>query len=202
MRFKDSPRKGHYMPELVASSDQSRPVLTQVHLNAERSAVEVTDAYMIARFPVELDEGDTSGPIPVEALKASRKSPFKLVSGTSIRCNAHVEVRAAFGEDASDPYVTLPRESGEYIFPNVDQLIPDESSMHEFEIGIDAAKLAKLAKAMGDDVVRLRFVATKVKDSPPNTWQPSPLRPILVNPGNLPNSEDQPQGLIMPVRLS
>lgn len=203
MRFKSTPRKGHFMPELVASGDISRPVLTTVHLNVETSAIEVTDSYMLARFPVELDEGDTSGPIPVEALKASRKPPIKLRdAGTSIRANSHVEVRMAFGDEASEPYVTLPRESSEYRFPNIDQLLPDNLS--EFEIGLDASKLAKLAKAMGSDVVRLRFTQGRAvlgQDEP--TYAPSNLRPIVVYPGNLSaDDENSPRGLLMPVRLS
>lgn len=199
MRFKSSSK---VQPELVASKDESRPVLTMVHLNAEDSVVEVTDSYMLARFPVELDEGDTSGPIPVDALKASRKPPLKFKS-TSIRCNSHVEVRHEFGEHASDPYVTLPRESGDYQFPNTRQLIPD--TLSEFEIGLDAGLLLKLAKAMGSERIRIRFTnaPTRVGVENPAVDQPGPsnMRPMVVRPINA-HSDDEPIGILMPIRLS
>lgn len=190
MRFKTDSRKP-MMPELIASSNQSRPTLTKVHLNAEAGMVEVTDSYMLARFPVELDEGDTSGPIPVEALKASRKPPLKGLP-TSIRASGDtVDVHHGFGEDASAPYLTLPRETADYTFPDCARLFPENTA--EFEIGVDAAALAKLAKAMGTDHVRLRFTASKDDDH-----APSNLRPIVVEP--LKVSGDPPTGLLMPFR--
>ena len=183
-------------PELVTSKDAHRTALTKVHLNAEKSQVEVTDSYMLARFPVELDEGDTSGPIPLDALKASRKPMLKHVAqshGTSIRCNSHVEVRHAFGEDASEPYLTMARDEAEYTFPNVDQLVPE--NLAKFRIGLNADKLSKLAKAMGcgpNDGVELRFAQGL-------DGNPSSLRPILVRP--ISKGDGSPDGLLMPIRL-
>jgi hypothetical protein len=198
MRFKS---RSKVQPELVASKDSSRPVLTTVHLNAAKSRVEVTDSYMLAVFPVDLDEGDTSGPIPVDALKASRKAPLKHVAdraGTSIRCNSHVEVRHAFGEEASEPYLTLPRDSSDYTFPNVDHLFPDDLS--DFEIGLDAEKLHKLAKAMGDMRVRIRFCNSWARAEGNGAFGPSNMRPFVVCP--LGASEDDARGILMPIRIS
>lgn len=187
MRFK-SERK--VMPERVASKDASRPVLSKVHLDADRkegAQVVVTDSYMLARFPVELDEGDTSGPIPVEALKASRKPPTKYGGDVAIRANSHVEV--AQGETA---YMTLPREELDYTFPNADQLIP--SNLAEFRVGLDAAKLHALAKALGDETVILHFVA----DADGN---PRGNRVVYVTTTHDPKGESA-DGILMPIWLA
>lgn len=203
MRFKSSSRKP-VQPELVASRDLSRPVLTTVHLNAEASEVWVTDSYMAARFPVELDESDTSGPIPIEALKAMRKPPLgKYVSaGIKLNGNAEVQQYDSDGKPTGDPYLTMPRESSEYTFPSLNQHFPDNLS--DFEIGFSAEKLARLAKAMGTDDVRLRFsVAPPVVgvDNPSvDEKKPSNLRQILVRPMGKTGADD-PVGLLMPARF-
>lgn len=178
-------------PELVASKDASRPVLTKVHLNTEASRVEVNDSYMLARFPVELDEDDTSGPIPLDALKASRKAPNRHGGDVHIRANSHVNVT----QDDAPPYFTVPRGPADYQFPNIDALIPD--NLATFSIGLNAEKLHKLAKAMGvgpNDGIELRFTAD-------NDGNPSPLRPILVRPLRFRGDENNPDGLLMPIRL-
>jgi hypothetical protein len=196
MKFKSSPtlRKSP-APELIASKDQSRPVLTYVHLDVENSRVVVTDSYMLAVFPVDLDEGDTTGPIPLDALKASRKPPNKYAdSRILVNGDARVVQVAADGV-AGEPYLTVPRHTGEYQFPDVDRLIPDDDKLATFEIAFNAELLAKLAKGMGTDVVKFRFVADE-------DGNPSALKPIVVTPGNLEIHEDNPHGILMPVRTA
>lgn len=197
MRFK-STRK--LQPELVASKDASRPVLTRVHLNAEQSVVEVTDSYMLARFPVELDEGDTSGPIPVDALKAARKPPNKY-RDVSIALNGNAEVRQ-YGENPAEPdtpYLTVPRDVEPYQFPDTLRLIPENLS--EFEIGLDAGLLYRLAKAMGNERVRIRFTNNPATGDGNGNFGPSNLRPYVVRPADA-YSDDDPIGLLMPIRLA
>lgn len=195
MRFKSQNRKP-VQPELVASKDESRPVLSKVHLNVEASEVWVCDSYMAARFPVDLDEGDTSGPIPVEALKAARKPPLRGSEGR-ILVNHHVDVvMDGKGQTHSDPYVTLPRESAEYQFPNLDELFPESGTV--FEVGLNAKKLHDLAKAFGQDEVRLSFIAGRATNVDGDAG-PSNLRPILVNP--ISAREDDGKGLLMPIRI-
>ena len=191
MQFKSDAK---VQPELVASKDKSRPALTKVHLDADKAQVVVTDSYMLARFPVDLDEGDTSGPIPVDALKASRKAPNSYAGPVSIRANSHVEV-----VQDGEPYVTLPREPLDYQFPDADRLIPD--NLATFEIGLSAEKLLALAKSLGADKgsgygVRLRFVAHT------ETGEPQPLRPIRVDAINAHGRDGEPDGLLMPIRIA
>lgn len=188
MRFKSDKK---VQPELVAAKDASRPVLNTVHLNAEKSEVWVTDSYMAARFPIELDEGDTSGPIPIDALKASRKSPMKYGT-TSIALNGDAQVRVcdSDGSNPASPYLTVPRGAGEYTFPNLSELFPE--NIAEFEIGIDAGKLYKLAKAMGDERVRIRFTMG-------GDGEPSNLRPFHVRP--LGATDNDASAILMPIRI-
>lgn len=192
MRFKSEKK---VQPELVASKDVARPVLTKVHLNVEQSVVEVTDSYMLARFPVELDEGDTSGPIPVDALKASRKAPIRGHS-TRIALNGDAECIMDSGGIEST-YATFSRESAGYTFPNCAQLIPENLS--DFEIGIDAGKLLKLAKAMGDERVRIRFTNNPATGEGNGHFGPSNLRPCVVRP--IDATGDDATGILMPIRL-
>jgi len=189
MRFKSSKMQ----PELIASRDASRPVLSKVHLNVDASEVWVTDSYMAARFPVDLDDGDTPGPIPVDTLKASRKPPDKRFA-TAILVNGDAQVVQGIPSDGDylAPYLTVPRESSEYTFPNLEQMFPD--NVATFEIGLDAVRLAKLAKAMGSDGVRIRFTAVG------GTLEPAPLGPILVSPITG-YGDDAPRALLMPIRL-
>ena len=171
------------MPECAAGKDESRPALTQVYLDCEKSEVRVTDSYRAARFPVALDEGDTSGPIPLEALKAARK----VKALTSIRCNGVVEVRMGRGEHASEPFLTMPRPAMAGQFPNLDQIWDGCNTSDGFEVGLNAKMLFDLAKAMGTDTIRLSF-----------TCNPA-LRPFKVAP--LDGQNDAPMGLQMPIRL-
>ena len=187
MRFKTHTGRKPLCPELVASKEQHRPVLTNVHLDVDKGQVVATDSYMLARFPVELDEGDTSGPIPVDALKASRKPPLKLRTGedgVSIRANRNVEV-----VQGEAPYLSVPRGDVDYTFPNADSLFP--AVLADFTIGLNAAKLAQLAKALGSDEVVLQFTAGK-------DGNPEALRPILVRP--ISRGDDDPDGILMPIR--
>lgn len=176
-------------PELAASKDAARPVLQWVYLDAEKSEVRVTDSYRAVRYPVELDPGDTSGPIPVEALKASRKPPLKSLS-TSIRCNGNVEVRHGFGADASEPYLTIPRDQTPGTFPNIDQLEWDNSGGTEF--ALNAKLLYDLARAMGSETVRIRLHA----DSPQ-------LKPFAVTPMETRGGTEatDPKAIMMPIRI-
>lgn len=185
------------MPELVTGKDKSRPVFQIVHLDIEHSEVRATDSYMAARFPVQLDEGDTDGPIPVEALKSSRKSPFSFLKKTSIRANSHVEVVAGTGEDASAPYVTLPRETSAYQYPDLDRLWPGEGDLNAFRVAIDATKLIALAKAIGA-AGKNQGVVLQFFNSP--NGDPSALRSILVTP--LGGDDDSPSAILMPIRLT
>lgn len=181
-------------PELVASKDKTRPVLSKVHLNVEKSRVEVTDSYILAVFPVELDEGDTSGPIPVDALKASRKMALdhgRNKFDSKIKCNSKVEVFVEDSEPFNGPYYTTDRDENDYTFPQCDCLFPE--NVAPFEIGLNIGLLTRLAKSMGTETIRLRFTAD-------NDGNPSPLRPILVDP--LTRVDDnQPRGILMPVRV-
>lgn len=165
-------------PELIAS--KARPVLTKIHLNVEAGEIQVTDSYMAARFPVEVEDGDTSGPIPVDALKASRKPPLKRGDETRIALNGDAQVL-----QGDFVYLTVPRETADYTFPDIPRLYPD--AIPTLEIGLNAKMLYQLAKAMGSDTVRLRFLGA--------------LQPVRVEAiGRY--GDDEPAAIIMPVKLA
>jgi hypothetical protein len=142
----------------------------------ENPVVVSTNGRMLVRVPVEIEEGDVSGPITESALKAARKLGNK-------RDEAHIH---ANGSLALDDGSSLPRPVlGEGVnFPNWKQVIPEEGTK---VIAFNAQFLLDIAKAIsgnGETVVTIRF-----QDE---------LSLIRVttssNPGAL--------GVLMPVRMS
>lgn len=170
-------------PEASASKDQTRPVLTHLYLritgegDARIGRLEATDSYKLVSIPVEVEDGDTEGFIPVEVLKAARKAS---------RGSSAVQIEANGGLVIEDG-TTYPRpEPGTW--PKTDQLIPTDTT--EFEVGLSARFLWDLAQAFGDDRVVVKFTAAK-------DGSPDPLRPIHVRP----MGSAEGVAILMPVRV-
>lgn len=189
--------------EAAASTDQSRPVLAAVYLDAERAELQVTDSYIAARVPVEVGADEVSGFITPEAVKLSRKR-----DAGGIRVNGSVQVMP-YGWDGDaevEPLVTFPREDRGQV-PNYEQLWPVNPPV--FRVGLNAGFLKRLADALGaeDGAVEIAFPAFAGPDGTLST-EPNPLRPMVVRPlkgaterEHIPGAVDRAEGLIMPVRL-
>lgn len=142
----------HSKVELCASSDPTRAVLAHAYLDAtdrENPVIVSTNGQMLVRVPVEIEEGDVSGPVTEAALKAARKLGGK-------RDEAHIH---ANGSLALDDGTILPRPVfGEGVkFPNWNQVIPEEGCR---VISFNAQFLLDIAKAItgnGETVVKIRF---------------------------------------------
>lgn len=186
--------------EKVASKDQTRPVICNTYLRViepptdsgeldGRGYLEATDSYKLIRVPVELESGDVDGFVPPEVLTAARK-----VNRHDPRIEANGSLDIPNGPSFPRP------ELGQ--FPNVDQLLPDETSLADFSIGVNARFLFELAQGLGTDTVRLRFVGERLAgvDNPSvDPARPSNLRPILVDGIG---AAEEGIGLLMPIRLA
>ena len=161
--------------EKLVSTDQSRPVLTHTHLSikGEDAFLEATDSFALVRLPVTLDEHDTAGFIPVEAIVEARKT-----KAVGLTANDDV-VRVEKGGRA----VEWKREDvGSW--PDSDRLIPEASETY---ICFDAGLLHDLALALGTKGVRV-FV--------PESG--SGVKPIRVEA--LDHPQDGRVGVCMPIR--
>lgn len=175
--------------ERATSSDKTRPVLSCAHLNVDKGRIEATDNYMAVVLPVEIEEGDTSGLIPAEALRALRKANGRHVR-FSLACNGDVEL------NTPDGVQTWKRPEGQ--FPNLDQITPSEFS--SFRVVIDPAKLYALAKALGADRhVLIEFsLQPSAEEGEDVGFFPSNLRPMRVTADN---NSNEAWGILMPARI-
>lgn len=133
----------------VTGTDRRRPALTDPWLDVKAEAVFASDSYIAARIPVHVDEGDSTGMLPMGAL----------------------ELFERYG-DRADGIVCKPSSLsfGDYTIkrPKVDKhadinavIAKAQDKTPVFEIGLNAEFLAKLASAMGHGTVRLTFTGPR-----------------------------------------
>lgn len=171
-------------PEKAADSDRNaRPILQHPYLDTERKALYATTPYLAVRLPVEIEDGDTSGPITKDALAAARKSPLLSIVIADSGLTVH-------GKDGP---TTFPRPDFDgSLFPIVEQVLPADHA-GDFTVALDPKQLLAIAEAMGASIVRLQFGG--------------PLAPIRVTPvvfeGTTPEKDqaDRFVGALMPYRV-
>lgn len=67
-----------HRPELCASTDSTRPALLSVFLKG--NVLQATDGRRIVQIPIDREEGDVDGPIPVDVIKEARAVANKRAS--------------------------------------------------------------------------------------------------------------------------
>jgi len=112
------------------------------------------DGHCLAAVPCITDEGDTEGPITVDAIKlaskvAKRHKTAEIQIGVS---NAHQLVD---GTSIPRPAINVHGK----VFPPWRESVPSyrPGTDGTVSIALNAALLAALAKALGNDIVRLTF---------------------------------------------
>src|ERR1043165_2378632 len=141
-------------PERAASGDAARPVLEDPYLDAEAGRLVATDSYILVSLPVELDEGDVSGWVPAEALKAARKTRY---ANDDLRRIFLSENKAVVDTPAGSSAFIRINDRGE--FPKWQQLVPPtEGREGEVLISLNAEKLLQAAMAIGTAEVTLRII--------------------------------------------
>jgi DNA polymerase III sliding clamp (beta) subunit (PCNA family) len=135
--------KSHDLSGIIAKKD-SRAMLNAAHLDVPGARLVATDGHKLVCIPVTIDDGDTSGPVTAEAIKAAIKAAGR-IGDAAIACKGSLEV-------ANGP--SFPRPSGLGQFPDVDRIAPKEGTA---QIGINAEYLAAIQKAAGAEGIGLQF---------------------------------------------
>ena len=116
--------------------DVLRNPYLEVDADGKRANLVATNGKILAVIPVEPEPGDTSGHVPVDALKTARKGAK---GDVSIGCNGAVELPGG---------LSIPRpDEGE--FPKWRQVLPDPCRSLKVTIALDIVMLKNLADAMG-----------------------------------------------------
>ena len=163
--------------ELIASRDETRHVLCNPYLQG--SKLIATDGQRLVAIPVELEEGDSDGPIDCSAFKLSRKtsSGEKL---SKISANGCLKVETKDGE------ITMPRKNLDgYSFPQWQKVLPNPDR-GGIKIGLNAKFLYEIAQALGSDRVVIEILDA--------------TSPIIVK-GSHENYIEGSIGVLMPVRI-
>jgi hypothetical protein len=163
----------HFRPERAIDKEIGRPELTHAHLDADAEVVWATDRKVVVKVPVEVEAGDVSGPLTVDALAATRKGDERVAA----------EAEELKTESASYRRPRVPA------FPPLEGLLPRDEEI-VWSVGLNVSLLYRLAQAMGAEEVVLEFTAVGgIEDK---------QQPVRVTP--LGKKSQGAQGLILPVR--
>jgi hypothetical protein len=191
-----------YETERLVSKDPTHLHLQNLHYDLQKQRLVVTNGHALAMVPVTPDEGDASGWVSIDALKAARKA-----AGGRSEAEIH-----ANGSLAISDGVTFPRPNVETAFPPYEQVVPDyrQGSPGTVTIGLNAALLLELAKALGahkkksGPMIYLTIKLPKAigPDIPkkPNTSSlmlDAMLDPVVISAGE----DERAIGVIMPCRV-
>jgi len=135
--------------QATASLSYGRTQLHHVYLDVEAGELQATSGHILARVPVEVEAGDVSGYILVQALHHARWPELRAQAGGACQllC-AEKEVTAANGR-------VYPRPD-ENRWPDVDRVTPDPAGM--MSVCVNAQLLAALQSAIAtQQAVVLRF---------------------------------------------
>ena len=145
--------------EKIAGVKDTRHFLHNPYLDVGNKCVVVTDGHKLVKIPVELSDGDTSGPIPLEVLKDARQ---RKLDNAEIRLNGD----ATLVDNTTGESLAHYARPVDVKFPDYKRVIPGEDAPI-LSIGLNARYLQELALALttiggrGDNkkepIVRLDF---------------------------------------------
>ena len=172
--------------ELAAGRRLVRDCLNSPYLNVEKSELVATNGCIIAVIPVELDGGDTSGPVPVDALKGARKREnIGSANECEIKCNGSAELLNG---------AAMPRGNMDLSYPEYDCVVVDKPQ-ETADIALDARSLRDLVDALTDRKCGSGIVSLWLSKNPDGTIDAS--RPIRVEV----SAHPERIGVIMPYRI-
>lgn len=120
--------------EKVCGKNDTRYYLNAPYLDVAKKRVVASNGKALVVHPVELDEGDTSGAVPLDAIKAARS---KTGDGT-----------VALAGDARAAGIAFPRPDHSH-YPDVDKVIPTKLDTPP-TVRLDVRLLLDLAEAIGE----------------------------------------------------
>jgi len=131
-----------------ASSKATSTYSSMPWLCVEAAHVYATNGMVLAIVPCEIHPEDTSGPLPIEALKRARKALSTFDTSTLIARRTQV----TFSDGATIPRTDNPEASGISYEPGIKLLENSRNAAggREPDLCIDASLLLRLAKALND----------------------------------------------------
>jgi len=139
--------------EKIAGVKDARPYIRDPHLDVENKCLIATDGHKLVRIPVEVSPADTSGPVPLDAIKDARK---RKLESAEIVCN---EDATLIDSDSGKPLAHYERvDNGK--FPDYEWVLPDDSEKPVISVYLNAQYVLELAQALSagrgkEPVIRL-----------------------------------------------
>lgn len=134
--------------ESICDQKDFRQYLRQPHLDVKNKRLVATNGHVMAILNVELDEGDTSGPVPISAIKTARKNLGSILLDGQAKTLDGTFERPDVGK-YPDYAKSLPK-------------VPDR----EPEITFNAELLFKLAQAISANKTKIVSLWIENKESP------------------------------------
>lgn len=140
-----------FKPEVAVSKSERNPVICNPRLDTHAQRMVATDGYVAVSVPVIIEDDDTAGAIPVDALKLARGIGEK-DDPIQLNCNGTVEV----------PGVASFQRHTQGEFPDMQSAFDGFPAKPAATFAINAEKLLEAAKALGGSVVQVEvFGRTK-----------------------------------------
>ena len=149
----------------VACGDRGRYAIDECRLTVikedESGILEATDGRVLVALDVELDPGDTSGPIPVSALRAAHATK---VSPGRVEANGDIRAWTKGGPITMARYPEDREECDD--FPATDDLWPEDRDC-TYRVTLSAEKIAAIAASFGAANLEFRFQRFSRRDGNP-----------------------------------
>ena len=127
--------------EKIAGVKDARPYLRDPHLDVENKCLIATDGHKLVCIPVEVSPTDTSGPVPLDAIKDARK---RKLESAEIVCNGDATL---FDSNSGKPLSHFERvDRGK--FPDYQSVLPDDSEDPIVSVRLNAKYVLQLAEAL------------------------------------------------------
>ena len=132
--------------EKIASVKDARPYLRDPHLDVKNKCLIATDGHKLVCIPVEVSPTDTSGPVPLDAIKDARK---RKLDSAEIVCNGDATL---IDSNSGLPLSHYERvDSGK--FPDYERVLQsnglaDDSEVPVVSVRLNAKCVLELAQAL------------------------------------------------------
>lgn len=182
--------------EKVVPTESRRPTIEDVWFDKEKGQLAATDGFTLAIIPVESQDGDVTGHIPMAAIKKGRKE--------SGRSRLHIDAYPAHVEVAFNGQERFDRP--DLPFPDYEQIVPlyDPDDEEIARVTLDARRLMQLAEALCQEENRAKKSNTRAPSTfgVTLTFRKGQPGPILVRPVHDNGKVKGRYGVIMPMHKS
>jgi len=187
--------------EACESKKDGRPILTGVHVNADKARLEAADGVILAVIPIPEEDAQEIGNtvIPAKIMKeaynmARRSSQVPTIKVTESGYTVGAQNASGDPEPITGPTYPLEVLATDGIsYPDCDKIIPDPKH-YEFVAALDVNKLMRLAKAICENGTRRPDLFVKLYRD--RVQSSAPLRVVPLS-----TEHKDRLGLIMPMHV-